>query len=252
MQNKIRNFLDRVAQDNKVSILFACESGSRARGFPSKDSDYDIRIIYKHDIDWYLNLHEQSEVIEKEKDDLDLSGWELRKTLMLLAKSNTTIFEWMQSPIIYKQVPDFLESLHKLAYYFFSPSEAVNHYQELAKKFIAKIDSSQTVLLKDYFYTLRVALAANWIIKFQEIPPLQLVNLLEPLPEKIVQKINELKQFKADKKEGFTCYLEQDLTNLLISIYNDNEKLSENLPTGMGDMDRLSKFFRRIVKGEDL
>jgi len=251
MQNKIRNFLDKIAQDNKVSILFACESGSRARGFPSKNSDYDIRIIYKHDLNWYLNLHEQPEVIAQLEEDLDLSGWELRRTLMLLSKSNTTIFEWIQSPIIYKQVPNFLEGLHKLAYYFFSPSAAVNYYQEIANKFLTRIGEAESITLKDYFYTLRLVLAANWIIYYQEIPPMQLDNLLSLLPQKLTQNINELKQLKAEKEEEFTCNPEQDLTDLLFTIYEDNKKLSLDLPTGKGDLDRLSSFFLSIIKDED-
>lgn len=248
MQNKIRNFLDQFAAEKEVKILFACESGSRAWGFPSPDSDYDIRVIYKHDLEWYLNLHKQSDTQDKMHEDLDIAGWELRKTLLLMAKSNVAVFEWIQSPLIYRQVPDFLESLHKLAAYFFSPINAVHHYQQLAAKYLQKVKAQEQVKLKDYFYALRAVLSAAWIGKYQEIPPLEIIRLQALVPNAYSKKINQLKDVKAEKEEQFGLEIDFELVKLVQKLYENNHSIAAGLPAGKGDMTRLSNFFIRVLK----
>lgn len=251
MQNKIRDFLDQFATEKQVKILFACESGSRAWGFPSPDSDYDIRVIYKHDLDWYLNLHKQDDVLEKMHEDLDISGWELRKTLLLMAKSNVSIFEWIQSPLVYRQVPDFLESLHKMAVYFFSPVSAVHHYQQLASKYLDKVKGEEEVNLKDYFYALRAVLSAAWIVKYQEIPPLEMIRLQALLPNSYSKKINQLKDIKAENEEKYGLEIDFELVRMVQIIFENNQSVTNDLPAGKGDMTRLSNFFKRMIIEED-
>jgi predicted nucleotidyltransferase len=56
MHNKINGYLDAIEKEKQIKILLACETGSRAWGFPSPDSDYDVRIVYVHEKDWYLSL----------------------------------------------------------------------------------------------------------------------------------------------------------------------------------------------------
>ncbi|MFW5761273.1 MAG: DNA polymerase beta superfamily protein [Cyclobacteriaceae bacterium] len=248
MQNKIRNFLDQLAAEKGVKILFACESGSRAWGFPSPDSDYDIRVIYKHDLDWYLNLHQQADTLEQMHEDLDISGWELKKLLLLMAKSNVTVFEWIQSPLIYRQVPEFLESLHKLAVYFFSPIAAMHHYQQLTAKFLEKINQEEQAKLKDFFYALRAVLSGAWIGKYQEIPPLEIIRLQALLPNSYSKKINQLKDIKAEKEEKYGLEIDIELIQLLQNIYDNNKTIAADLPAGKGDMTRLSNFFIRVLK----
>ncbi len=104
MNNKIKQYLHELEKDQDIEILLACETGSRAWGFPSPDSDYDVRIIYKHKKDWYLSLAESKDSIDCffEDNEIDISGWELRKSLRLLHKSNPPLLERIQSPIVYK------------------------------------------------------------------------------------------------------------------------------------------------------
>ena len=101
MTEKINQYLDKIEIEKKVKILLACETGSRAWGFPSPDSDFDIRIIYVHKKDWYLSLNERKDSIELmfENNDIDITGWDLRKSLRLLHKSNPPLLERIQSPI---------------------------------------------------------------------------------------------------------------------------------------------------------
>jgi len=85
---RVRHALAQVEAERNVRVLFACESGSRAWGFASRDSDYDVRFLYVHRRDWYLSVEDRRDVIEQPiADDLDVSGWELRKALRLLRKA---------------------------------------------------------------------------------------------------------------------------------------------------------------------
>ena len=112
MKEVIQNKLKEIELQKGVEILYAVESGSRAWGFASPDSDYDIRFIYKHDLDYYLSLWEQTDVIEfMTEDDLDGSGWNLRKTLKLLAKSNASLLEWIYSPVVYYENEAFMNRI---------------------------------------------------------------------------------------------------------------------------------------------
>lgn len=116
MKEKILQKLQEIEKLHNVKVLYAVESGSRAWGFASPDSDYDIRFIYQHEADYYLSLWEQPDVIEfMTEDDLDGSGWDLRKAVKLLAKSNAPLLEWLYSPVVYYQDDAFLYEMQKLA-----------------------------------------------------------------------------------------------------------------------------------------
>lgn len=95
--------LNEIEEKENVKILHAVESGSRAWGFASPDSDYDVRFIYVRKKEDYLTLCEKSDVIEWQLDEtLDINGWDLKKALQLFHKSNATLFEWSNSPIVYR------------------------------------------------------------------------------------------------------------------------------------------------------
>ena len=100
---KIKKYLTVLEKEKGIQILLACETGSRAWGFPSPDSDFDVRIIYKHPTDWYLSLTEEKDTLEcfYENRDIDISGWDVRKCLRLLWKSNASMLERIQSPMVY-------------------------------------------------------------------------------------------------------------------------------------------------------
>ncbi len=137
MKNKILNKLKQIEQEKGVELLYACESGSRAWGFASPDSDYDIRFIYKHDLEYYLSLWEQTDVIEfMTEDDLDGSGWDLRKTVKLLAKSNAPLLEWLYSPVVYFENEAFATQMRELAKDCFSPIACLHHYLGTTKLFL--------------------------------------------------------------------------------------------------------------------
>ena len=121
---RVNNLLDRIESDYAVAVLYACESGSRAWGFESRDSDYDVRFLYIHPPHWYLRIDTAKEKGGIElpiEDDLDCVGWDLRKALLLLCKSNPPLLDWLGSPIVYREHPSTISRMRELATEYFSP-----------------------------------------------------------------------------------------------------------------------------------
>ena len=95
--------LDEIEEMEGVKILHAVESGSRAWGFASPDSDYDVRFVYVRPEQYYLRLDEKKDFINWELDEtLDINGWDLSKTLQHFHKSNASLYEWGNSPVVYR------------------------------------------------------------------------------------------------------------------------------------------------------
>ncbi|WP_051279334.1 nucleotidyltransferase domain-containing protein [Chitinilyticum aquatile] len=182
VRQRVLHELQVIEARHAVRVLFACESGSRAWGFASPDSDYDVRFVYVHESEWYLRVEPQRDVIELPiSDELDISGWELRKALQLLNRSNPTLFEWLASPLVYRSEPDWVEQVSVLAPCFYSSSKGYWHYRSMAKKNFRGYLQGETVRLKKYLYVLRPLLAAQWIESGRGIPPMRFATLVDAL-----------------------------------------------------------------------
>ncbi len=164
--DSIKRSLDAIEKEEGVLVLLAVESGSRAWGFPSVDSDYDVRFIYLHRPTWYLSidLEEQRDVIERPiQDDFDLSGWDIRKALRLFRKSNPPLLEWLQCEIVYRERCSLAKQLRGLLPAFYSPRASFYHYLHMARGNIREYLKGDVVWRKKYFYVLRPLLAMCWI-----------------------------------------------------------------------------------------
>ena len=190
----IKQKLPEIEKEHDVKILYAVESGSRAWGFESLDSDYDVRFIYAHKKNWYLNILPKEDVIQYPiTDDFDYSGWDLRKTLFLLNKSNPVLFEWLKSPIIYHKDDYFYGIMEQLTKEYFSPISSVYHYLHMANGNYRQFLQNNEVKIKKYFYVLRPILACMWIENKKEAPPMEFEKLLVQLSDnELLEKINEL------------------------------------------------------------
>jgi predicted nucleotidyltransferase len=198
MQNIKSIILENLAEIEKkhdVRILYAVESGSRAWGFASKDSDYDVRFIYAHPLEWYLSIADKRDVIEVPiTDELDISGWDLRKALGLFRKSNPPMLEWLRSPIVYLEKYQTAESLRKLSKEFFMPKRVNHHYLHMAEGNFREYLKGEMVRVKKYFYVLRPVLACMWIENKCEMAPTEFSRLFreQPVDTKIVAIIENL------------------------------------------------------------
>ena len=116
VRQEVRRRLDDLEREEAVRVLYACESGSRAWGFASTDSDYDVRFLYVRPRDWYLSIAARRDVIEQPiVDPYDVNGWDLRKALQLFRKSNPPLLEWLGSPIVYRERTSAAAALRRLA-----------------------------------------------------------------------------------------------------------------------------------------
>jgi predicted nucleotidyltransferase len=180
--DEILSRLSKIEQEEQVRIFYACESGSRAWGFPSADSDYDVRFLYLRPRDWYLSIDvdEKRDVIECPiVDDFDINGWDLRKALKLLRKSNPPLLEWLNSPIIYKETSTIAERLRAIIPDFYSPLSSIYHYLHIAKRNYRMYLKGDMVRIKKYFYVLRPLLAVSWIEQESEVVPMEFGVLVD-------------------------------------------------------------------------
>ncbi|WP_051304729.1 nucleotidyltransferase domain-containing protein [Chitinilyticum litopenaei] len=182
VRQRVLHELQAIEARHEVRVLFACESGSRAWGFASPDSDYDVRFVYVHAPQWYLRVEAQRDVIEVPiSDELDISGWELRKALQLLNRSNPTLFEWLASPLVYRADAGWMAQVNALAPAFYSARKGSWHYRSMARKNFRGYLQGDTVRLKKYLYVLRPLLAAQWIEAGRGIPPMRFATLVDEL-----------------------------------------------------------------------
>jgi len=204
MRRLIEEKLAQIEQEQQVTILFACESGSRGWGFASTDSDYDVRFIYVPRLSWYLRVEAARDVIEQPiSGDLDISGWELRKTLGLLRSSNPTLLEWLRSPVVYRSQSPWVERLFTLAMQYFSPLRGHYHYLSMAKKTVYRHLQVEQVRHKKYFYALRPLLAARWIRERGGVPPMRFAELCELISEPtLLEEIRQLLKLKMQSGEA--------------------------------------------------
>jgi len=179
VEESVRNALERIREENGIRVLLAVESGSRAWGFASPDSDYDVRFIYSHPRDWYVSVTELRDVIEVSlPGDLDVSGWDLRKALRLFAKSNIALNEWLGSPVIYAEVPHFRQRLLQWLPRYFNAIAGLHHYRSMAESALAEGYVEGRIRIKKLFYTLRPLLACRWIEHTGTQPPTEFSRLV--------------------------------------------------------------------------
>lgn len=203
MRDQIVENLKQLELDQSLRVLFACESGSRAWGFASPDSDYDVRFLYVRPIEWYLSIEDQRDVVEAMlPGDIDLAGWDLRKTLGLLRKSNPALLEWLRSPIIYSEFEGFIEEFRQLAAEYYSLPRCFQHYLHMAQGNWRAYLQGEQVAHKKYLYVLRPVLAARWIERRKEAAPMEFEALRSMLNDRVVDaQISELLKIKAISSE---------------------------------------------------
>lgn len=205
MRNIRQEILDKlleIEEKEKVRVLYAVESGSRAWGVESPDSDYDVRFVYVRCREDYLKLEEQKDVIEWQLDEvLDINGWDLKKTLVQFHKGNATLFEWADSPIVYKTTEEW-EAVYESAKPYFSVKAALYHYYGTANSTFKQYLQEDEVKYKKYVYALRPLLACKYIEERHEIPPVKFEDLLkQSLPERLREEIKEMLMIKTESDE---------------------------------------------------
>lgn len=249
MHETILKKLKEIEEKENIRILHCVESGSRAWGFASPDSDYDVRFIYVRPKDYYLRLDETRDVIEWQLDDtLDINGWDLQKALRLLYKSNSTLFEWNNSPIIYMTTKEW-QTVSSVIHKYFQTKNGLYHYLSTAQGNYREYLKGNTVKLKKYFYVLRPILACKWIISEGTPPPMLFSTLVDRcLDEEIkdeVAKLLELKKTTSELGQGQRIDIINDYIDKSLLEIND---IIARIPNSKANAwDELNNIFLSIV-----
>ncbi len=224
-----------IEEKEQVRIIHVVESGSRAWGFASPDSDYDVRFIYVRKRESYLSLRDTKDILDWELNEvLDINGWDLKKALQLFHKSNATLFEWANSPVVYYTTEEW-KSIYKISNEYFACKSALYHYYGTANKNYHQYLLCDLVKYKKYFYVLRPILACKWIEKKKCPPPVLFEELKhEVLEEEMIKVVDELlaekvKMSEADKAPKIDVineYIERNLEyyKSLINGMDDDRK----------------------------
>ncbi len=255
MREEIIQNLKSLEKEENIRILYACESGSRAWGFPSSDSDYDVRFIYVREKDWYLRVdHEYCrDVIEQPIDNLlDINGWDLKKAIKLLNKSNPPLMEWFNSPIVYFKNEEFTNQFKELITTCYSPRSCFYHYSRMVHGNFKEYLQGEVVRIKKYFYVLRPILAMQWIEQNKGVVPMEfetLVNELVANPElKIaIHKLLEDKRigFESDylpRIEVISSFIEGELARF--------QNMSQEFKKSESNYHLLNPFFLKVLNCE--
>lgn len=252
MRNVIIEKLHEIEKQENIRILLAVESGSRAWGFASPDSDYDVRFIYVRQKEDYLRLESIKDVIEIPINDvLDINGWDLQKTLHLLYKSNPTLFEWFASPIVYLET-EFADQFRSMMNNYFSDKRSLYHYISMAEGNYREYLKRDMVRAKKYFYVLRPVLACRWILEKGTPPPMLFSELMDSqLPEELVEDVNRLLELKMNSPEIKEIPRVDSINDYLdASILEIKDILQNMVETGHPDWEMLNQVFLSEVNKE--
>jgi predicted nucleotidyltransferase len=250
VRERVARELRAVERQYAVRVLYACESGSRAWGFASPDSDYDVRFLYVHEPQWYLGVGERRDVIEAMlPGDVDLAGWDLRKTLGLLRKSNPALLEWLRSPVVYAVDEAFLAEFRGLCASYYAHGRVYAHYLHMAQGNWRAYLQGAEVNHKKYLYVLRPALACRWLQRGLGQPPMEFAPLVERLlaadrleVREAIAKLLERKAAAGEMARGprdpvLHAFLEAELADL-------EERLPAKTPS-LPPLEELNAFFLR-------
>lgn len=243
MKDQILKKLQEIELQYNVEILFAVESGSRAWGFASPDSDYDIRFVYKRKVETYLSLWNSKDSIEfMTEDDLDGSGWDLKKATLLLAKSNTSFLGWLFSPIVYINRGGTLEAMKQLAAENFNPVAGFYHYNSMNKGFYEQLELKD-LKLKAFFYATRTAFCANWVLKNGTIPPVLFQDLYSLIDKENSQLLEDLIAQKAQTNESGFSAIDDQLITLVKEIVLENNNRKDSIQSKKVNAADFDRFF---------
>ena len=246
VRNIISNELKELEKKENIKILFAVESGSRAWGFESKDSDYDVRFVYVRPLDWYMSISKRKNTLEVMiNEDLDFAGWDLNKAVELLAKSNPPFGEWLNSSIVYIEKDNIISEFDKLFDKYLRENALVYHYLSMASKDMETLREKREIKRKKYFYMLRSLLASKWVMLYHEKPPILLSELLTLVKNEAVQReVDKLLLIKKAGDESTKIVGNEIINEFIFDTKKEVEEMVKEIPNSKNtDLKFLDKFF---------
>jgi predicted nucleotidyltransferase len=249
---EIERRLHAVETTDAVRIVYAVESGSRAWGFESADSDWDVRFVYVRPRDWYLsvNLESRRDVIERPiVDHIDLSGWDIRKALRLFAASNPPFLEWLSSPIVYRDGLGFAAAVRSLLPRYYNPVSSLYHFLRMAQGNYREFLQGPEVIVKKYFYVLRPLLAVRWIEQGRGPVPMEFSRLLVIIED--ADLLREIQTLIERKKRGDELAREPaigPISRFIVSEIDRPRAVVRPSERSDRDLEPLSELFRSMLE----
>lgn len=250
IEELVRMKIKEIEAKENIRVLHVIESGSRAWGLASPDSDYDVRFIYVRDRNFYLSLRENKDFIDWELNEvLDINGWDIKKVLQHFHKSNATLFEWSNSPVVYYTTDEWKKLYDEVAGQYFACKSSMYHYYGTANKNYHEYLMEDLVKYKKYFYVLRPILACKWIEEKKCPPPVLFDELFDSVLEEdmkpviadlLAKKVQMSESDKAPKIDKVNQYVEEKLIyykNLLEGMDDDRNP----------DWEPLEEAFKKVI-----
>ena len=251
INKEIIKTIRRTESEQGVRIPLAIESGSRAWGYASLDSDYDCRFIFVRSVDDYLSVYEKKDTISYVPDKVfDINGWDLKKFIAHIVKSNAVAFEWLKSEVIYIKNGSVADNLMNLAKIFFNPVAVCWHYLSLAEKKLGEITELNYVSIKTILYILRPLACIRFIRKNNDIPHMNFVKNLDSIEmaKEVRVLTDELIKLKSSVNESETINLNPVLMNYIeCEMLESRNWLSGQRFEKKGDFKKADETFRNIL-----
>jgi predicted nucleotidyltransferase len=233
MRDTIFARLSRFEKENNVEIILAVESGSRGWGFASTDSDYDVRFVYKHPIERYLDLNKPQDCHTWIEGECDYEGFDIYKFYDLLGKSNMNIIDWVQQDVIYIDRIKYKETLKMLIKEGFNRRTYAAHNFGLAQKNYSKYFASPSPdepTIKRFVYCIRALLSAQYCMFMNELAPIKFDDLLVEMLKgndliemrAMVEEKKATKEKKPYTNAKWKTYIEQHLKDRIVSLQTDH------------------------------
>lgn len=251
MEERICERLKEIEAERGFQIIYACESGSRAWGFASEDSDYDVRFIYHWAANDYLSIHSPTDQVDLgvDAENLDFSGWDLRKSLPLFRKSNGSLMEWLHSPVVYFEDGEIMQAWRALVSDYFVPKATSVHYLGLSRKmWLGSIEKDQ-ITAKKYLYILRSLLSTRYIVENLSPVPVKFADTMAAieLDSHVVSAIEAMIAEKANQNEADEIARVPVLDQFIETERERLETAVDGLPGEQGSIDCLNNFFRNSI-----
>lgn len=238
--------LSELETEYQMRILLAVEYGSHAYGYASENSDHDIRLIYVYPVERYLSLSSPQDSIQVIEGDLDICGWELKRTLSHAAKSNATFWEWMQCPVILDRLR-FMEQLKNAARPYFAEKPILYANMRMLQSFRKEAMSGRKQA-KNCLGIMRTAMQAIYAMQYRTAPPVDIVTLINQTVLPGTQNAEECRKLLELCKSGhrdapytLTCELASSIDDRIRLWLNGHPKQEKR------ELKTLDEFFRSVV-----
>lgn len=226
-----------IVEEQPYPLLFATVSGAHLYGFPSPDSDYDLRGVHILPVDEVAGLYNPKETIqiEREQDglELDLVTHDMKKFFGLMLKRNGYVLEQVYSPLIVHTTPEH-EELKTIAPQCVTRYHA-HHYLGFSRTQWGLFEKEHPRRVKPLLYVYRVLLTGLHLMATGEVEA-NLVTLnqhfkLPYLPELIERKVSGVE--KATLADADIDFHQGEFARLTAELEQarDNNHLPE-MPTG--------------------